>query len=81
MPGVGEFPSMKAGALMSVLTRKPLMYRVSRQTGSHRTLRSDFYPQLLFSYHDGVTLPPGAVRKILVKDVGLDTEAALRLLQ
>ena len=33
-----------------------------------------------FSYHGGSTFPPGVVRKILVKDVGLTEEQSLKLL-
>ena len=75
------FPSVKAGKMLRTLERKPLSYKVVRQKGSHRRLKSDAgYPDLLFSFHDGVTLPPRAVRKILTKDVGLSTEEALELL-
>jgi hypothetical protein len=34
----------------------------------------------MFSFHDKVTVPPGAVRKILTRDVGLRVGDALRLL-
>jgi hypothetical protein len=34
----------------------------------------------LFSYQDGATVAAGAVRKILVNDVGLSEEEALKLL-
>ncbi len=58
--------------------RKPLSYKVTRQSGSHRTLESDNgYPKLGFSFHDGVDVPSGLVRKILVRDVGLAEEEAL----
>lgn len=75
------FPSLKASKLLAVLTRKPLLYRVERQNGSHRTLVSDAgYPRLLFSFHDGVEVPRGVVRKILTGDVGLTEQDALDLL-
>lgn len=38
------------------------------------------YPSLTFSFHDSATIPPGLVRKILIKDVGLTEEEALKLL-
>lgn len=61
--------------------RKPLEYRVERQRGSHRTLRSAAgFPDVRFSFHEGVTVPPGAVKKILIKDVGLSEQEALALL-
>jgi predicted RNA binding protein YcfA (HicA-like mRNA interferase family) len=75
------FPSLKAKRLLAVLYRKPLEYHISRQEGSHRKLVSPHgYPELMFSFHDNVTVPPGAVRKILVKDVGLSEQQALDLL-
>jgi hypothetical protein len=37
--------------------------------------------RLLFSFHDGVTIAPGLVRKILCGDVGLDEDEALELLK
>jgi predicted RNA binding protein YcfA (HicA-like mRNA interferase family) len=75
-----QFPSMKARALLAVLLREPLGYEIVRQSGSHRVLRAADRPEILFSYHDGATVPPGVVRKILVKIVGLDEDEAVGLL-
>ena len=83
MPGDGRpaFPSMKASRLLRVLRRKPLEYRVDRRSGSHRLLKSpNGYPDLRFSFHDGVELGPTIVRKILVNDVGLTEDEAAELL-
>ncbi len=71
---------MKATDLLALLTRKPLRYRITRQRGSHRMLEADYYGIVRFSYHDGRTVPPGVVRKILVNDVGLSESRALDLL-
>lgn len=72
---------MKARRLLTVLARPPLDYRVVRQKGSHRRLESSAgYPPVTFAWHDGATIAPGTVRKILVKDVGLPVEDALKLL-
>jgi predicted RNA binding protein YcfA (HicA-like mRNA interferase family) len=58
-----------------------LGYEIKRQKGSHRLLISrNGYPQLMFSFHDGATVPPGAVRKILTKDAGLHEDEARHLL-
>ena len=78
---VGDrFPSMKARELRRVLGRRPLNYEADRTAGSHETLTSDAgYPQLTFAFHDGDTISPGLVRKILVKDVGLSVDEARRL--
>lgn len=80
MRDVAQFPSMKASDLLAVLLRNPLNYEIVRQNGSHRILRSPDRPQLLFSYHEGATVPPGVVRKILVRIIGLGDEDALSLL-
>lgn len=75
------FPSMKGSKLLQVLTREPLSYDIARQRGSHRQLRSrNGYPPLTFAFRDGATIAPGLVRKILVKDVGLDEQEALDIL-
>jgi predicted RNA binding protein YcfA (HicA-like mRNA interferase family) len=72
---------MKAQKLMSILARKPLEYRVDRQNGSHKWLKSqNGYNDLEFAFHDGQTIPPGLVRKVLVKDVGLREDEAIGLL-
>lgn len=72
---------MKARDLRRVLERSPLYYRRERQTGSHKTLVSNAgYPALTWAFHDQQTIPPGLVRKILTKDVGLSDEEAIPLL-
>lgn len=77
---VNPFPSMKAKRLRALLERKPLRYRVARQSGSHRRMESPDYPPLTFSFHDKATIPAGLVRKILVQDVGLAEDEARKLL-
>ncbi len=77
---MAQFPSVKASALLGVLMREPLAYVIVRQNGSHRVLRAPDLPLVLFSYHDGATVPPGVVRKILVRTVGLSEDEALSLL-
>jgi predicted RNA binding protein YcfA (HicA-like mRNA interferase family)/predicted RNase H-like HicB family nuclease len=71
---------MKAKRLLAVLERKPLGYRVARQSGSHRRMESPNYPPLTFAFHDKATIPSGLVRKILVRDVGLAEDEARKLL-
>jgi predicted RNA binding protein YcfA (HicA-like mRNA interferase family) len=71
-----DFPSMKAKALLAVLMREPLGYRVIRQRGSHRTLRAPGRPDVRFAFHDRRTLFPFEVRSVLTRDVGLDRHEA-----
>lgn len=75
-----DFPSMKAKALLAILTRDPLGYRIARQRGSHRLLRAPGRPEVRFAWHDRHTLAPGEVRSVLTRYVGLDRRDALDLL-
>ncbi len=77
---MATFPAVKAERLLAVLMREPLNYRIVRQRGSHRRLVAPGRPPLTFAWHDGATVAPGAVRKLLVRDVGLDERSALDLL-
>jgi predicted RNA binding protein YcfA (HicA-like mRNA interferase family) len=71
---------MKAKRLLAILERKPLGYRVSRQSGSHRRMEAPGRPPLTFAFHDNATVPSGLVRKVLVRDVGLAEDEARKLL-
>jgi predicted RNA binding protein YcfA (HicA-like mRNA interferase family) len=71
---------MKAKRLLAALERQPLGYRVVRQTGSHRRLRSPRYPPLTIAFHDKATISASHVGKILIKQVGLDESEARKLL-
>lgn len=76
-----EFPSLKAKNFLAILKREPLGYVIVSQTGSHRKLVSrNGHPPISLSYHDGATVPPGVVRKYLVKLIGLTEKEALDLL-
>jgi predicted RNA binding protein YcfA (HicA-like mRNA interferase family) len=77
---VNPFPSMKAKRLLAILERKPLGYRVARQSGSHRRMEADGRPSFTFAFHDKATIRPALVRKILVEDVGLAEDEARKLL-
>jgi predicted RNA binding protein YcfA (HicA-like mRNA interferase family) len=71
---------MKAKRLLRILTSDPLSYRVTRQAGSHCRLQADGRLALTWAFHDGRTLAPGEVRRVLVNHVGLAEDQALRLL-
>lgn len=71
------FPSLKATAMLRVLFS--LGYTVTRQSGSHRRLGAAGMPPLTFAFHDRMSLPPGVVRDILVKQVGLSQDEALKV--
>lgn len=71
---------MAARELLGILMRAPLEYQVSCQKGSHRRLVAPERPPLTFAFHDGQRLPPGLVKKVLTRDVGLSEEEMLELL-
>ncbi len=78
---MANYPSLKWGKLRRILEREPLLYEVVRQKGSHPKLVSrNGYPDLFLAFHEGVEIPPGLVRKILTRDVGLTDEEATALL-
>lgn len=75
-----DFPSIKARRLLRLLERQPLGYRVVRQAGSHRRLKSPDYPPLTIAFHGKATISGGHVREILVKQVELAEDEARELL-
>ena len=70
---------MKARELYRLL-EGCLDYQVIRQTGSHRTMKAPGRRTLHLAFHESQSIPPGLVRKILVKDVGLSVDDAKALL-
>jgi predicted RNA binding protein YcfA (HicA-like mRNA interferase family) len=74
-----DFPSMKARELLAVLMRESSDYEIARQRGSHRRLKALGRPSLTFAFHDGATVGPGLVRKVLCRDVGLSKHEALKV--
>jgi predicted RNA binding protein YcfA (HicA-like mRNA interferase family) len=73
---VVDFPSLKAKQLLRVLERKPLGYAIVTQRGSHRKLEADGRPTINFAWHDGATVAPSQVKKLLVTKIGLTEEEA-----
>ncbi|MBL8212262.1 MAG: type II toxin-antitoxin system HicA family toxin [Bryobacterales bacterium] len=73
MPPEGQaWPSTKAKRALAALLR--IGWRVKRQGGtSHRILERTGWPDLLFAYHDRVTLGPTAM-KVLAAKTGLKPE-------
>ena len=78
---MSQFPSMKAKELIICLSRMPLKYKIIRQTGSHRTLRSANYPEIRISYHDTFEISGFKIRKILMEDIGLSEEMARKVIK
>ncbi|WP_415457216.1 type II toxin-antitoxin system HicA family toxin [Bifidobacterium sp.] len=56
-----------------------LGYSESRRKGSHRRLVHQSRPSFTLAFHDGQTIAPGLVRKILRKDIGLTDQEILEV--
>lgn len=71
-----KFPSMKAIKMLSVL--KALGYRSVAKSGpgSHTWLEADGRPRIRWAFHNKVSLAPGLVRSILMKEAGLTFDEA-----
>jgi predicted RNA binding protein YcfA (HicA-like mRNA interferase family) len=65
---VSQWPSSKARRVFAALSR--LDWQVKRQTGSHRTLAREGWPDLVFAFHDGEELGPRMLARI-AKHTGL----------
>ena len=62
------WPSVKAKRVLSALLT--LGWHVKRQSGSHRTLARDGWPDVVFAFHDGEELGPPILARI-AKHTGL----------
>jgi predicted RNA binding protein YcfA (HicA-like mRNA interferase family) len=65
---VSSWPSVKARALLQALLR--IGWRIKRQSGSHRTLERDGWPDYTFAFHDGEEIGPRMVARV-AKHTGL----------
>jgi len=63
-----DWPSAKARRVMAALFR--IGWEVKRQTGSHRVLQRDGWPDYVFSFHDRETVGPRMMARI-AKHTGL----------
>jgi predicted RNA binding protein YcfA (HicA-like mRNA interferase family) len=62
------WPSVKAKKVLAAL--QSIGWRVKRQSGSHRTLAHDGYPDFVFAFHDGQEIGPRMLSRI-AKNTGL----------
>ncbi len=68
---MSEWRSIKAGRLLSSLLR--IGWRIKRQSGSHRTLSREGWPDFVFAFHDGEEIGPRMLARI-AKKTGLRPE-------
>ena len=65
---MSRWPSARARRVLRALLR--LGWRIKRQSGSHRTLVRDGWPDYVFAYHDDQELGPRLLARI-AKHTGL----------
>lgn len=68
---MSQWPSSKARRVLAALTR--IGWKVKRQTGSHRTLAREGWPDFVFAFHEGEELGPRMLARI-AKHTGLNSE-------
>ncbi len=68
---MSQWPSIKAKRLLAVLLR--LGWKVKRQTGSHKTLARDGWPDFVFAFHDGDEIGPKMLARV-AKHTGLSPD-------
>ena len=64
-----RLPALKAARVLRLLAR--VGYTEVRRRGSHRKMVADGRGDIIFAYHDKVTIPPHVLRKMLVDVAGL----------
>ena len=62
------WPSVKAKRVLAAL--HSIGWRVKRQSGSHKTLVRNGYPDFVFAFHDGQEIGPVMLSRI-AKNTGL----------
>jgi predicted RNA binding protein YcfA (HicA-like mRNA interferase family) len=68
---MSRWPAAKASRVLAALLR--MGWRVHRQSGSHRTLRRDGWPDAVFAFHDGEEIGPRMLSRI-ARHTGLRPE-------
>jgi len=68
---VGQWPSVKARRVLAALER--LGWLTKRQSGSHRTLAREGWPDVVFAFHDGEEIGPRMLAR-MARHTGLKPE-------
>jgi predicted RNA binding protein YcfA (HicA-like mRNA interferase family) len=68
---MSDWPSAKAKRVLAALLR--IGWRVKRQSGSHKTLSREGWPDLVFAFHDGDEIGPRMLAR-MAKHSGLQPE-------
>jgi len=65
---MSQWPSIKAKRLLTALLR--LGWQLKRQSGSHKTLARNGWPDFVFAFHDGDEIGPKMLARV-AKHTGL----------
>ena len=65
---MSQWPSVKAKRLLAALIR--LGWQIKRQSGSHKTLARNGWPDFVFAFHDGDEIGPKMLARV-AKHTGL----------
>lgn len=68
---MSQWPSVKAKRLLSALLR--LGWQVKRQSGSHKTLAREGWPDFVFAFHEGDEIGPKMLARV-AKHTGLSPD-------
>lgn len=68
---MSDWPSVKAKRLLAALFR--IGWKLKRQSGSHRTLSREGWPDVVFAFHDGEEIGPRMLARI-AKHTGITPE-------
>jgi predicted RNA binding protein YcfA (HicA-like mRNA interferase family) len=68
---MSQWPSAKARRVLKALLQ--IGWRIKRQSGSHKTLAREGWPDVVFAFHDGEELGPRMLAR-LAKHTGLTPE-------
>ena len=68
---MSQWPSIKAKRLLAALSR--LGWEVKRQSGSHKTLSRNGWPDFVFAFHDGDEIGPKMLARV-AKHTGLSPD-------
>jgi len=68
---MSDWKSIKAKRLLAALER--IGWRVKRQTGSHKILERDGWPDMVFAFHDNEEIGPKMMAR-MAKVTGLKPE-------
>lgn len=68
---MSQWPSGKARRVLKALQK--LGWQIKRESGSHKTLARDGWPDVVFAFHDGEEIGPRMLAR-LAKHTGLRPE-------